>query len=698
VRLWVFRIVTAIALPVLVLISIEAGLRLFNVGYRSEFTVPCTMQGQGAYCDNDYFTWQFFPPGLFRLPPAFAMKAEKQKGTFRIFIVGESAAVGVPEPSYSFGRYLEVMLRDRFPATRFEVINTAITSVNSHVLLPAVRDLARRDGDLFIMYIGNNEVVGPYGAGTTLTRQGGSLALIRASILLNSTRLGQVLGGGMRAVAGGGASPREWQGMRMFLDQQVPADSSALAQVYDNFQSNLRDIVAAAKSSGAPILISTVGVNLKDGAPFASVHRADLTAEQREAWDAQLRDGKELQDAGKYSEALEPYLKAAAIDDRHAELQYRIGQVYWQLGEFSESKKRFALARDLDSLRFRADDRLNAITRQVAKEAGPGVELIDGEQLFAEESPHGVPGRELFYEHVHMNPHGNYLLARALFPRVVAQLPEEVRRAATNLEPPSEAEANQLLALTAHDRRRVARTVTVWLSQPPFTGRFDNDEQVQAMRQEAEGEEKPDETAASYAAAIDKAPDDRWLRFNHGLALEPQDPAAAAAEFRRALDLLPTNYEVREKVADALIDMGRYEEAIAESRKLLEQMPYHAPAYLTMAYAQAKLGSFDESIATYERAIAMHPAYAPDAYNQIGIIQLHQDKFDLAQASFEKAIAADASKMRFAELGNNLSVALLKQGKYAEARRVLEDVKGSLARSTEAQGQPASAPQAAPPL
>ena len=87
-RLWVFRIVTAIALPVLVLISIEAGLRLFNVGYRSEFTVPCTMQGQGAYCDNDYFTWQFFPPGLFRLPPAFAMKAEKQKGTFRIFIVG----------------------------------------------------------------------------------------------------------------------------------------------------------------------------------------------------------------------------------------------------------------------------------------------------------------------------------------------------------------------------------------------------------------------------------------------------------------------------------------------------------------------------------------------------------------------------------------------------------------------------------
>ena len=182
-RLWIFRIATAIVMPVLLVVGAEAGLRLFGFGYRSEFTVPCTVQDRKAFCDNDHFTWQFFPPGAFRLPQAFAIPADKPPGTFRIFIVGKSAAVGIPEPSYSFARYLEVMLRDRFPSTRFEVINTAITSVNSHVLLPAVRDLRRRDGDLFIMYIGNNEVVGPYGAGTTLTRQGGSLPLIRAGIL-----------------------------------------------------------------------------------------------------------------------------------------------------------------------------------------------------------------------------------------------------------------------------------------------------------------------------------------------------------------------------------------------------------------------------------------------------------------------------------------------------------------------------------
>src|SRR5439155_21600300 len=116
--------------------------------------------------------------------------------------------------------YLEVMLRDRFPTEHFEVINTAISSTNSHVLLPAMRDLAHHGADLFILYIGNNEVVGPYGAGTTLTRPGGSLTLIRAGIFLNSTRLGQLLGAGLRGVTTEGG-PQEWQGLRMFIKQQV---------------------------------------------------------------------------------------------------------------------------------------------------------------------------------------------------------------------------------------------------------------------------------------------------------------------------------------------------------------------------------------------------------------------------------------------------------------------------------------------
>ena len=82
-----------------------------------------------------------------------------------------------------------------------------------------------------------------------------------------------------------------------------------------------------------------------------------------------------------------------------------------------------------------------------------------------------------------------------------------------------------------------------------------------------------------------------------------------------------------------------------------------------MAYAQAQLASFDESIASYEKAIELHPAYALDAYTNIGIMELHQGRFDRAAASFEKAIAADAGQVRTAQLRNNLNYSLQRLGR-----------------------------------
>jgi tetratricopeptide (TPR) repeat protein len=390
-----------------------------------------------------------------------------------------------------------------------------------------------------------------------------------------------------------------------------------------------------------------------------------------------VREGIELEKLNQYDEALDRYLSASSIDDRFAELQYRIAKTYWKLNDFASARKRFALARNLDVLRFRADDSINEIIRNVAEAVGPKVTLVDGERLFAEASPHGVPGRELFYDHVHMNPLGNYVLARALFPSVVAMLPEEIQRSAVTLDPLSEAEADRLLALTTHDRRRVALTVTTWLSQPPFTARLDNDQQVQALKREAETtSEDPEETAAAYRWAIQRAPHDRWLHFNNGLYLDARDPDSAAAEFRKAVELLPGNYAAREKLADSLIKMGKFEEGITQCRKLLRRMPYHAPAYMAMAYAQAQLGFLDQSIADYQRAIELHPAYALDAYTNIGVIQLHQGRFDRAVKSFEKAIAADANQARSAQLRFNLSYALEKLGRHDDARRVLMEAKG----------------------
>ena len=57
---------------------------------------------------------------------------------------------------------LEVMLRDRFPGKKIEVINTATTAINSHVIKHIAREIARCSPDACIVYTGNNEVIGPY--------------------------------------------------------------------------------------------------------------------------------------------------------------------------------------------------------------------------------------------------------------------------------------------------------------------------------------------------------------------------------------------------------------------------------------------------------------------------------------------------------------------------------------------------------
>jgi len=55
------------------------------------------------------------------------LEAKRPASTYRIFVLGESAARGEPEPPYAASRYLETLLNERFPNTHFEVIRAVTT-------------------------------------------------------------------------------------------------------------------------------------------------------------------------------------------------------------------------------------------------------------------------------------------------------------------------------------------------------------------------------------------------------------------------------------------------------------------------------------------------------------------------------------------------------------------------------------------
>src|SRR5258708_40356595 len=107
--------------------------------------------------------------------------------------MGESAAMGVRDPSVSFSRVLEIMLKERYSKTCFEVVNVSMVAINSHVVLQIARQCAQCQPDLFIVHLGNNEVVGPFGAAGVLGPFSPSLRLIRSNLALKTTRSGPLL-------------------------------------------------------------------------------------------------------------------------------------------------------------------------------------------------------------------------------------------------------------------------------------------------------------------------------------------------------------------------------------------------------------------------------------------------------------------------------------------------------------------------
>jgi tetratricopeptide (TPR) repeat protein len=520
---------TAIVVPLLVLVVLEMALRALGVGIPTGAVRPCTDQGRPAYCDNQFFAAAFFPPGMLREPRPYLIPAKKSPGTYRIFVLGESVAWGDPDPTYGFARYLEVMLRERFPLTKFEVINTSITAINSHALLPMIEDLAHYQPDLFVIYTGSTEVVGPFGPEPTSTPWDTSRPAIRARILFNSTRMGQLV-----AKMAGANERNEWRGMEMFLDRQFRADSPQMKPVYENFAANMRDMIAVARRSGAQVLISTVATNLKDCAPFSSLHRQGIRSDELRSWDQFVQRGAALESAGSYADALKAYLSASAIDPQYAELQYRIARCLWVLGDFAGAGERFTRAQDLDTLHFRADSRINAIIRALPG-SDPGVGLVDAATVFAAESAHQVPGSELFYEHVHMNPRGNYVLARALFDQVARRLPPELRSRAAGADVASQQDCDRLLALTPYDRARVAGLILSKLQRPPFTNQLNHSDEVQRMKSEAEVSVDFGAIVSEYQWAILQNPQDRLLHLNFGFLLYRYEPAAAERELRAAL-------------------------------------------------------------------------------------------------------------------------------------------------------------------
>ena len=584
---WFFRLLLMLVVPVLILGTAEIFLRVSGYGYPTSFFLEHSIEGEDYLIPNNKFGHRFFPSKLARTPVLYRFPSSKPLGTYRIFIFGASAALGDPDPSYSFGSYLKEMLAARYPSTTFEIINTGITAINSHAVLPIARECAQLEGDMWIIYLGNNEMVGPFGAGTVFTSKAIPLPLIRMGLFLKSTRLGQLMQSVFSRRASGSEAAEQWTGLNLFTENQLKHDAPEREAVYHNFQTNLRDILSIARTSEIPVILSTVGSNLRNCAPFASSHGEGLTSAAEIPWTSAFTEGKQRERAGQVTAALEQYEAAASLDPEFAELQFRIGRCQLALGNGAAAIESLKKARDYDTLSVRASGRINDILRIIAEEQSDFVTGLDAAQLLTEAQPQGISGQELFYEHVHLTPQGNYRLAKLVADAIAGVLPPALLRETTPWL--GKQACDEALALTTWDKLRLWHEMAGRMEKPPFSSQSSHMENLGFIRDQITlihsgitgSTASADRTL--YAEALVREPDNTLRVGNYAQFLDGTgDKAASISQAEAFLQLLPEVAWTHYYLGALLAQDDQLERAEQSLRQALQLEPDLTPAQATL--------------------------------------------------------------------------------------------------------------------
>ena len=501
--------------------------------------------GQPVWIDNRFFPYRFLAERTAPAPIPVVARKEPPAGALRVCLVGDSALMGAPNAAFGVGRQLERLLQIRYPERPVEVIPMGwVEEGNSHVLREAVRDLRRLKPDAVIVSIGNHEVSGPFGPASGAGGFTPGFRLARALAVISRTRLMQLYRAGMTRLFPARADVLAWRHEEnpTLAGRMSPADPR-LEEVYRSFSKNLTAILQEARRAAPVVMACTVPVNLRDCAPFSTSYLEDETAAQqvREI----LRMARVAETATNQVEAARLYAEAIRLDPVHAEGLYRAARLALQQDQAAEAAALFLRARDADALRLRADSRLNGIIRATAAEAG--VLLVDAEALFADTSPEGIPGNNLFLDHIHFTFDASRLLANALLARL---------EAAQAIGPaPSETDSKSLAGeLFYHPWGRAAQMEAVLKQQLrlPFRRQLTHPETIARLNEEKTTWDahaaalSPASTRAIVSRQLAGRPNDPWLAARGAwLLLEANDFDRAEAAAQAAQRQWPHRLDIR---------------------------------------------------------------------------------------------------------------------------------------------------------
>lgn len=425
---WLLFRLAAMLLGLLPLVAAEIALRAFDVGRPTDYDDPFVgfsdihplfvlNEEQGRY-GIAKSRLSHFRPDSFR--------AEKPSNEFRIFVLGGSTVQGRPwSIETSFTTWLELGLNAADPSRQWEVVNCGGISYATYRLVPIMQEVLAYQPDLIIFCEGHNEFLEDRTYGNIKTVPP---ALSWPQRQVTRLRTYTVLREGVLRLTGQSANSLEQSSdkaseSRPVLGPETDAmldwkggmanyhrDPQWQANVLAHFAFNLGRIADIAEQADVPLLIVSPVSNL-EWPPFKPEHKDGITTAERKQFDDLLKAASEKYREGP-TQALEPLLRARAIDDQHALVHHQIGICQKELLQFEEAEKSLIRAKDLDVCPLRMLERFKQALHASAAETD--TPLLDAHALIAEHSRSGFPDNQWLVDHVHPTVEGHQLIADAI--------------------------------------------------------------------------------------------------------------------------------------------------------------------------------------------------------------------------------------------------------------------------------------------
>jgi len=326
-----------------------------------------------------------------------------------LVVVGESSALGEPyHPWLSVGQIVGWQLERIFPGRKVRVDVRAIGGFCLEQAVLSLRDLTRRP-DAIIVFSGQNEFQTRFGWSRDVrhyVEEGPEHPLALLELARSASATAKLILDTLDRYRGQRLPPPH---ITRELVDHPSCSPSEYAFLLEDFHRRLDELAAYSRRIGTlPILIMPAS---NDGAfePSRSVLAGSTPPEQRAAFAREFRAVRAAEPESAQS-AITAYRRLVDQHPEFAESHYRLARLLAQTGAWNEARRHFMMARDLDGFSLRCPSDFRAACRTVARRHD--AVLIDGPEVLARLSPHGIPDDHLFHDAHHPNLVGYVALAQ----------------------------------------------------------------------------------------------------------------------------------------------------------------------------------------------------------------------------------------------------------------------------------------------